>query len=305
MDGHTPGTRGRLACHCLLIETEDQLVLVDTGFGLRDVADPRARIHASFLRMLDPDFREDMTAIRQIEQLGFDARDVRHIVLTHLDFDHAGGLDDFPHAAVHLLASEVESAVEQRTRLDRMRYRPQQWSTRANWRTYPGSAGAAWFGFDCVRQLDGLPPEIVLVPLAGHTHGHTGVAIDTGGGWLLHAGDAYFFYAEMDAQEPYCVPGLRWYQAMMEKDRVSRLWNQERLRELRRSHGTEVRIFCAHDEIEFERFANHSTRESAAAPRPSQIDQLLPHEYARKSEPAPSMLQRLGSALRTRHVAQR
>jgi glyoxylase-like metal-dependent hydrolase (beta-lactamase superfamily II) len=31
-----------------------------------------------------------MTAIRQLEQLGFDPRDVEHIVLSHLDFDHAG-----------------------------------------------------------------------------------------------------------------------------------------------------------------------------------------------------------------------
>jgi glyoxylase-like metal-dependent hydrolase (beta-lactamase superfamily II) len=36
----------------------------------------------------------------QVQRLGFDPRDVRHIVLTHLDFDHAGGLDDFPHATV-------------------------------------------------------------------------------------------------------------------------------------------------------------------------------------------------------------
>ena len=30
--------------------------------------------------------------------------DVTDIVLTHLDFDHAGGLDDFPAATVHLRA---------------------------------------------------------------------------------------------------------------------------------------------------------------------------------------------------------
>src|SRR5438477_8861370 len=30
-----------IVCHCLLIETEVGLVLVDTGFGTRDVAQPR------------------------------------------------------------------------------------------------------------------------------------------------------------------------------------------------------------------------------------------------------------------------
>ncbi|HEY8360392.1 MAG TPA: MBL fold metallo-hydrolase, partial [Ramlibacter sp.] len=93
MDGRTPGvlTRGRLCCHCMAIETSEGLVLVDTGFGLRDVRDPRSRLSGFFLALLSPDFREEMTALRQIERLGFTAADVRHIVLTHLDFDHAGG----------------------------------------------------------------------------------------------------------------------------------------------------------------------------------------------------------------------
>lgn len=104
MDGRTPGvlTRAQLCCHCLLLETANSgLVLVDTGLGLGDCAAPRTRLSAFFLALLSPDLREEMTAARQVEQLGFRRSDVRHIVLTHLDFDHAGGLDDFPEATVH------------------------------------------------------------------------------------------------------------------------------------------------------------------------------------------------------------
>ncbi|MGB3050232.1 MAG: hypothetical protein WBB42_04505 [Polyangiales bacterium] len=39
----------------------------------------------------------------------------------------------------------------------------------------------------------------------------------------------------------------------VEIDRKSRLHNQGRLRELAAAHGDEVRIFCAHDRVEFER----------------------------------------------------
>ena len=106
MDGHSKTFRGKVACHCLLVETANQLVLIDTGFGLRDVAEPRQRLSRFFLHLNKPEFREDMTAVRQIETLGFSARDVRHILLTHLDFDHAGGLDDFPAATVHMLIQE-------------------------------------------------------------------------------------------------------------------------------------------------------------------------------------------------------
>jgi glyoxylase-like metal-dependent hydrolase (beta-lactamase superfamily II) len=49
---------------------------------------------------------------------------VRHIVLTHLDFDHAGGPVHFPHARVHLLRHERDDASAQRSGLDRRRCRP-------------------------------------------------------------------------------------------------------------------------------------------------------------------------------------
>lgn len=256
--------RGHLACHCLLVETDTALVLVDTGFGLRDVANPRSRLSRFFLGMVAPEFREEMTAIRQIERLGFDPLDVRHIVLTHLDFDHAGGLDDFPHAVVHLMEAERADAELQATWIDRQRFRPQQWGTRAQWKTYQPDAGETWLGFDCVRALEGLPPEILLVSLKGHTLGHAGIAVSTQGRWLLQAGDAYFFHAEMLPEDHWCTPGLLFYQTLMEKDREARLHNQLRLRELRKTQSHLVEIFCAHDVLEFERLSGRSAEIPAA-----------------------------------------
>lgn len=262
MDGFTPSMveRGHLTSHCLLIEADDRLVLVDTGMGLRDVRDPHGRLSRFFLGLVAPDFREEMTAIRQIERMGFDPLDVRDIVMTHLDFDHAGGLDDFPHARVHMMARERDSAEQQATWMDRQRFRPQQWSTRGNWHTYAGASGEPWMGFDCVRGLEGVPPDLLLVPLHGHTHGHVGVAVRSEGRWKLNAGDAYFHHAEMDPVRPHCTPGLRFYQWMLEKDRSARLANQQRLRELRRQHTADVDIFCSHDVLEFERLAGRSAR---------------------------------------------
>jgi glyoxylase-like metal-dependent hydrolase (beta-lactamase superfamily II) len=267
MDGRSRGLleRGHLSCHCLLVETDDQLVLVDTGLGLRDVADPRGRLSRFFLTLVRPEFRGEMTARRQIERLGFDARDVRHIILTHLDFDHAGGLDDFPHARVHLLAQEREHAELQKTWLDRQRFRPQQWSTRGQWLTYQAGRGERWMGFAQVRDLMGVPPEILLVPLPGHTFGHAGVAVRHGERWRLLAGDAYFHADEMDLRNPRCTPGLRFHQWMMEKDRAARFENQERLRELKRRRGREVELFCSHDVGEFERLAGRPARLPAEA----------------------------------------
>jgi hypothetical protein len=42
MDGlSTLRLRGRLSSHCLLLESRGALILVDTGYGVRDVRAPR------------------------------------------------------------------------------------------------------------------------------------------------------------------------------------------------------------------------------------------------------------------------
>ena len=259
-DGRSRGLTGQLVCHCLLIETDAHgLVLIDTGYGLRDVDHPHRPPHPRITRamraMLNIKLREEETAIRQVEALGFSALDVRHIVLTHLDFDHAGGLEDFPNATVHLLEKEWSAATGPRKGFVlRNRYRPSQFDEVRNWRRY-GSTGEPWFGFDAVRDLEGLPPEILLVPLPGHTWGHACVAVQAGGGWLLHAGDAYFYRGEMRQPKRACTPGLRAYQNMMEVSRELRFANQERLRRLSMEHSESLRVLCAHDPVEFERAA--------------------------------------------------
>jgi glyoxylase-like metal-dependent hydrolase (beta-lactamase superfamily II) len=245
MDGHSIALRGRLVCHCLLIEGPRGLVLVDTGFGLGDVASPRTRLSWFFRLLLSPELREAGTAVRQIEARGHSPRDVRDIVLTHLDFDHAGGLDDFPEARVHLLSEERRVAVAQRTWLDRQRYRPQQWHGQARWQGYD-RGGETWHGFEGVRAVEDLQDEVLLVPLPGHTLGHAGVAVRTATGWRLLAGDAYFWHGEMDPHRPRCTPGLRFYQWMMEQDRSARLGNQRRLRDLRRRESS-IDLLCSHD----------------------------------------------------------
>ncbi|WP_349617380.1 MBL fold metallo-hydrolase [Azotobacter salinestris] len=253
IDGFSQGPTASLVCHCLLIETERHgLVLVDTGFGSRDVAAPGQRL-SLFFRIVDNIRLEPRyTALEQVRRLGFSAGDVRHILLTHLDFDHAGGLEDFPAARVHVLQREMDAARASRGFLDHNRYRARQWDGVRDWKFYePG--GEPWFGFQAVRELAGLPPEILFVPLSGHTLGHAGVALQTRGGWLLHAGDAYFYREEVGQLESRCTPGLSFYQRMMEVDRTARLANQHRLRSLSLEYRNEVSLFCSHDAKELER----------------------------------------------------
>lgn len=237
-------------------------MLVDTGYGLQDVRHPHGRLPWLWSILLNVRLKEANTAIRQIEALGFKAEDVRHIVLTHLDFDHAGGIEDFPKARVHVLAAERSAAQRRAGFVGRQRYRPVMWDGVADWRLYQ-AAGENWFGFDAVRQLDGLPPEILLVPLRGHTEGHAGVAVAHAGGWLLHAGDAYLHHSQM-RRPPGNTPGLQVYQHIMDSDRPARRRNQQRLRDLAATESG-VRIFCSHDRSELDLFRSSVTDTRALA----------------------------------------
>jgi glyoxylase-like metal-dependent hydrolase (beta-lactamase superfamily II) len=248
-----------------LVETGNGLVLVDTGFGTEDVRRPSPRLSRFFLRLNRIDFTPRDTAIEQVKERGFKPQDVRHIVLTHLDFDHAGGIADFPHATVHVLAEELAAARHRRGFIARRRYGPAQFRATTHWQEYR-TGGEHWFGFEAVRQLEGLPPELLLVPLRGHSAGHCGVAIETGRTWLLHAGDAYFNHGEVVPISPSCPAGARFYQWMMEVDGAERRQNQQRLRELAQQQGQSVALFCSHDVTEL--LERQRAAETAAARAP-------------------------------------
>jgi len=258
-DGFSRGPTGLLVCHCLLVETNAGLVLVDTGFGTGDMERPYARLSPLFIHVNRIQFDRRLTALAQVERLGFSRRDVRHIVLTHLDFDHAGGLEDFPNATVHVMAAEREAARQRDTFLARRRYRPEQWDAVRRWRTYR-SGGERCYGFEAVRDLDGLPPEILMIPMPGHTWGHAGVAIRTPEGWLLNAADAYFHRHEMDREHRHCPPGPRAYQRMMAVDPDRHYRNQDRVRALAHDRRAGVRVFCSHDAAELEALSRLSAQ---------------------------------------------
>ncbi|MEV5569054.1 MBL fold metallo-hydrolase [Spirillospora sp. NPDC052269] len=235
--------------HCLLVETDaDGLVLVEAGLGLGNVRDPHGTLDAEWIAMAGPVLDESETAVRQIEALGYDPSDVRNIVLTHLDVDHCGGLPDFPDAAVHVLGAERDAAVAAGAA---SRYRPAHWAHGPKWVSYDGASDDQWFGFTAIP-LDGLPSEIKLIPLGGHSAGHAGVAVQDTDRWLLHCGDAYYYHREMqDVKEPHPLMDMVQTRSQIHPD--LRIGTQARLRELVRDHGDEVEVFSAHDPWELAR----------------------------------------------------
>lgn len=253
-----------LACHVLLVETPSSgLVLVDTGLGTQDYANMTSRLTRSFVYGYARPARDpSLAAIHQVRALGLDPADVRHIVMTHMDLDHVGGLSDFPSAAVHLHRAEWTQCTERRSFKDRHRYLPAMWAHGLRTELY-AETGEPWFGFEAVRQLRGLPPEILMVPLFGHTMGHCGIAVQSARGWLLHAGDAYFDSREVKGDRRRCAWQVGLFQALVQTDRRLRLRNQDRLRAFTAEHP-EVQVFCAHNPWELENAQQRSTAAGVA-----------------------------------------
>ncbi|MDM4718732.1 MBL fold metallo-hydrolase [Micromonospora sp. WMMA1363] len=237
-----------LVCHVLLVETDNGLVLVDTGHGLDDIADPKRRIgpvRGVVRPVLDP----DETAARHVERLGFRRDDVRHIVVTHFDADHIGGLSDFPHATVHATADEVLGARTPPTWRERSRFRPAQWEHGPRIVEH-GTTGEPWRGFAAAKPLDEIAPGIVLVPLPGHTRGHACVAVDAGDRWLFHAGDAFYHPGSIGGRGG--VPlALRAMETLVAYDRKKVHENHARLAAVQASAEPDLTIFSAHDPAAF------------------------------------------------------
>ncbi|GAA2488300.1 putative metallo-hydrolase [Winogradskya humida] len=239
-----------MVAHVLLLETAQGLVLVDTGFGLQDIADPGRRL-GPVRTLIRPVLRPEETAAHQVERLGFRREDVRHILITHFDLDHIGGIADFPHASIHVTATEALGARTTPTRMEKNRYRPLQWAHGPKLVEHT-PAGEPWQGFAAAQPLTGIDEGIVLIALPGHTRGHMAVAVDAGNRWILHAGDAFYHRGTIDGTTRAPL-ALRIQERLVAHDITKVRANHARLAELHRSG---LAVISAHDPVLFAAFAS-------------------------------------------------
>lgn len=231
----------KASCHCLLLETEKGLVLVDTGIGMKDVQNPEGRINPEVIANAGFQFHEALTAVRQLEKMGFAPDSVRHIVLSHLDNDHTGGISDFPNAVVHVAKEEYEAF-----RQGSYRYSPRHLEHNPELQLYTDST-ETWYGFEARSLVIPGLEDHYLIPLFGHTKGHCGVAVPDGDKWLFYVGDAYYLRAELETS-PHPVDALA---AMSAEDDTTRRHSLQKIRMLMQAHAQEIEIFGYHDFGEF------------------------------------------------------
>lgn len=240
--------KAKWICHCLLIETNAGLVLVDTGLGTNDIQHPK-QLGWMFNQMVRPVLSPEETALAQILKSGFKKEDVQHIILTHLHADHAGGISDFPMAKIHVMKKEYDMVVGQKT--VPLGYATKQFKFAPRWRVH-NVTGEKWNGFDCVSAFEPALQDILLVPLHGHSTGHAGIFIPSTTGDLFHCGDAYFDHHTISSSYQDVPFGIKIFQKFADYNTASRIRNQIRLTQLFTDKKAEMQFICSHDINEFE-----------------------------------------------------
>ena len=244
------GLKAEVVCHCLLLETDQGLVLIDTGLGLQDYLYAEERLGSFLTRFGTIQQSLNLTAVAQIQNLGFKANDVRHIIVTHLDFDHAGGISDFPQAMVHVLSSEY-NATQNLTYKNKYRYRTAQIIKHRHWNFVEPQFGDLWFNLEKVQGFKIFQDEILLIPLLGHTEGHCGIAIKQQDQWLLFCGDAYYSHQQLDPKNK--LRTLNMTERLFAHNNLQRIESLKKIQTLATEHS-EIDIMCAHDPVELRRY---------------------------------------------------
>ena len=163
----------------------DRVILVDTGYDAPEAA-RRGRPILS-----DP--REALAP------LGIRAETVDQVIVTHLHYDHAGGLHLFPNARLHLQAAEMAFATGPCMCHDTLRMPfSGDHVCEAVRRLYSGRV--------VFHEGDGQVADGVTVHcIGGHSRGLQCVRVRTAAGWLVLASDAAHYYENVFARKPFPI----------------------------------------------------------------------------------------------------
>ena len=158
------------AMHPVLVEAGDDLVLIDAGFGpeLPEILVGRYEL------------RREENLLDHLDELGYTAGDVTHVILSHLDADHVGwalGPPSFPNATVYVQEAALEEA----------RQMPEKDGRRAAVAAVENGVEDGWCE---LLDSDGdVLPGVRVEVRAGHSEGHQIVWIGEGEDQALYTGD--------------------------------------------------------------------------------------------------------------------
>lgn len=164
---------------------KQQTIVVDTGFDRAMAAKRQRQIFH--------------TPAEGLQKIGVNPESIKDVIITHMHYDHAGSLDEFPNARYHLQDKEMAFCTGRHmcNATTRFPFESSHVSTMVH-RIFEGR----------VEFHDGdaeLAPGITLHHIGGHSLGLQVVRVRTKRGFVLLASDATHYYENMETMRAYPV----------------------------------------------------------------------------------------------------
>ncbi len=177
-------------------------VLVDTALHASVTASPHENLGRLVARFARPRIEPGRDLPAQLRSLGVDPKSIPTVVMTHMHFDHASGIAEFPDATFIVSAAEWEAATTDRRPFMRG-YRPAHYDYVFDYRTldYDGENITSYATFGRTFDLFG-DGSVRLAFTPGHSAGHQGVVCRLHDRDLVIAGDAIYTYAQLEDGPP-------------------------------------------------------------------------------------------------------
>lgn len=184
-DGGSMWTRRKMVHSAILVEHPNGIFLFDSGLGQKiDTQFEETQWWAGLILA----FEKGKSVKQQMKESAYDSSKIKFILPSHLHWDHASGIPDFPNASVHVTKEEYDLATGKLGQPPAF-LKSQYEIPKERWKFfnyYPEPFENFKESLDLFK--DG---SVVLVPLRGHTDGSTGMLL------TLKSGRRYFFIGDL------------------------------------------------------------------------------------------------------------